>query len=256
MESKRPLIFISNDDGIGSSGLNYLIETVRNYGDIVVVAPSGPQSAKSSAITVEQPLRLDPLRDEPGLKVFRVNGTPVDCIKLGLHAAVTRKPDLVLAGINHGSNSGNSVIYSGTMAIVIEACMAGIPAVGLSLLDFSPKADFSECGPFIREIVDNVMKNGLPEGVCLNVNIPAKCTPKGMKVTEASRGYWTEEFVRNIDPFGRPYYWLTGRFVDADPDNPATDNYWLARQYVTIVPIYPDQTATDIIPSIAVQFLG
>lgn len=257
MQHQRPLIFLSNDDGLGAPGLNYLIETVKPLGDVIVVAPATPQSGKSSAITVEEPLRLTPVSSEPGLKIFKVNGTPVDCVKLGLHAATPdRRPDIVIGGINHGSNSGNSVIYSGTMGIVMEACMVGIPAVGFSLLHHSWAADFSQCGPFVSSIVSNILANGLPSGICLNVNIPARCTPLGLKVTEASRGHWTEEYAEYTDPSGRPFYMLTGKFIDDEPDNPATDNYWLSRNYVTAVPVAPDQTApSPIIETLTHQLL-
>ncbi len=250
MQHRRPLIFLSNDDGIGAPGLNYLIETVKPLGDIVVVAPDGPQSGKSSAITVDRPLRLTIHSDQPGLKICSVDGTPVDCVKLGLHAAVNRRPDIIIGGINHGSNSGNSVIYSGTMGIVMEGCMVGIPSVGFSLLHHSIAADFTACGQFVTEIVTKILTGGLPDHICLNVNIPASCTPKGMKVTEASRGHWTEEYADYTDPSGHPFYWLTGHYVDDDPDNPDTDNYWLDREYVTIVPVLPDQTAREAIPEI------
>lgn len=250
MKENRPLIFITNDDGIHAPGLNYLIDTVKDLGEIVVVAPQSPQSGKSSAITVEKPLRINQKIREDGIKMCSVNGTPVDCVKLGLHAAVDRKPDIVLSGINHGSNSGNSVIYSGTMGAVMEACMVEIPAVGFSLLDHSWEADFSECGVFIRDIITRVFEKGLPNGICLNVNIPGSCVPKGIKVTEASRGHWTEEYAESTDPHGNPFFFLTGHFVDDDPDNPLTDNYWLARDYATVVPVCPDQTDIAAIPII------
>lgn len=255
MNPTRPLIFISNDDGIGSPGLNYLIDIAKDFGDVVVVAPTSAQSGKSSAITVDSPLRLTPVSSEPGVVLYSVNGTPVDCVKLGLHAAVPRRPDLVLSGINHGSNSGNSVIYSGTMGVAMEACMLGIPAIGFSLLDHSMKADFSECGKIIKEITAKVIRHGLPDGICLNVNIPAGCSPLGIKVTEASRGHWTEEYAEYTDPSGHPFYMLTGKFIDDEPDNPATDNYWLARRWATIVPVRPDQTDCAAIPTLKEMLL-
>lgn len=248
MVAERPLIMISNDDGIQAPGLRYLVECVAPLGDVIVVAPASAQSGKASAITVEEPLRLNRHDDYCGAQMWSVNGTPVDCIKLGLHAVMPRRPDVMLSGINHGSNSGNSVIYSGTMGAVMEACMEGIPAIGYSLLHHSWEADFSQCGPFVERITRAVIEKGLPNQICLNVNIPARCTPKGIKVTRASRGHWTEQYARYEDPSGRPYYWLTGHFVDDEPDNPETDNYWLNRQWVTVVPVLPDQTAESVIP--------
>lgn len=242
-DTQRPLILISNDDGIQAPGLLRLIDSLdADMGRIVVFAPATPQSGKASAITVDEPLWVKRLDDYSGAEMWSVSGTPVDCVKMALHLLSPRLPDLMLSGINHGSNSGNSVIYSGTMGAVMEACMAGIPSIGFSLLHHSLKADFSQCRPTIRTVVNHVMNGALPTGVCLNVNIPAQCTPLGLRVCEASGGHWTEEYVRYTDPHGRPYYWLTGKYVDDNPDNPATDNYWLARQYSTIVPVLPDQT--------------
>ena len=243
MTEKKPLIMLTNDDGIEAPGLKALVDFLKDLGEIVVVAPESAQSGKSSAITVDAPLRLTQVADYDGIKMMKVNGTPVDCVKLGLHAALSRKPNLVVSGINHGSNSGNSVIYSGTMGAAMEACIVGIPAIGFSLLHHSLDADFTHCKPIVREITGKILDNGLPNEICLNVNIPAGCIPKGIKVTEASRGHWTEEYAEYIDPNGKPFYWLTGQFIDDDPDCDLTDNYWLSRQWATIVPIRPDQTA-------------
>lgn len=250
METNRPLILISNDDGVSAPGMRYLIESVRDMGEIIAVAPDGPRSGQSSAITVDSPLRITRHDDYCGAAIYSVNGTPVDCIKLGMHAIVPRRPDLVLSGINHGSNSGNSIIYSGTMGAVMEACFLGIPAIGYSLLHHSWKADFSQCGPIIRHITSQVLQSGLPSETCLNVNIPARCTPKGIKVVNAAKGYWTEEYAQYTDPHGRPYFWLTGRFNNTEPDNPDTDHYWLDRQYATVVPVRPDQTNRESISAI------
>lgn len=242
-DTQRPLILISNDDGIEAPGLLRLIDSLNpDMGRIIVYAPATPQSGKASAITVDSPLWVKRHDDYAGAEMWSVSGTPVDCVKMALHLLSPRLPDLMLSGINHGSNSGNSVIYSGTMGAVMEACMAGIPSIGFSLLHHSLKADFSQCRQTIRTVINRVMDGGLPDGVCLNVNIPARCTPLGLRVCEASRGRWTEEYMRYVDPHGQPYYWLTGKYVDENPDNPATDNYWLERRYSTIVPVLPDQT--------------
>lgn len=248
MSTAGKTILVSNDDGVNAPGLKYLVETIAHLGKIVVVAPAQPQSGMSSAITVDSPLHIKQCESIAGTEVYSVSGTPVDCIKLGLHAVMKgRKPDLVLSGINHGSNSGNSVNYSGTMGAVIEACMVGVPAIGFSLLHHSWAADFSQCGAFVEKITKSVVANGLQKDVCLNVNIPAKCTPKGIKICRASQGHWTEEYTEYTDPHGRPFYWLTGHFVDDNPNDPMTDNYWLDRQWVTIVPVRPDQTYTPAI---------
>lgn len=251
MNQAKPLIFISNDDGVDAPGLRHLIECVKDMGEVVAVAPSAPHSGMSSAITVNAPLRITRYPDIEGAKVYSVSGTPVDCVKLGLHAVVGRKPDIMLSGVNHGSNSGNSVIYSGTMGAAMEACMVGIPAIGFSLLHHSIAADFSQTTPYIIDFTRKVLEKGLPEQVCLNVNIPAQCVPKGFKVVEAARGYWTEEYAEYTDPHGTPFYWLTGRFVNSEPDNANTDEYWLQREYVTVVPVRPDQTCSSAIPEIS-----
>ncbi|MCM1081825.1 MAG: hypothetical protein NC343_08775 [Muribaculum sp.] len=178
----------------------------------------------------------------------------MDCVKLALHAIVPRKPDLVLAGINHGSNSGNNVTYSGTMGAVIEGCMQGIPSVGFSLMHHSMKADFTLSSSFVTEITRKVLEGGLPDYVCLNVNIPAKVAPEGVKVCRAARGYWSEEYKRYLDPHGNPFYWLTGRFVNAEPDATDTDEYWLARRNITVVPVCPDMSDRGVIGKLSGRF--
>lgn len=247
MDSNRPLILVSNDDSVAAPGLRHLIDCVRHLGEIIAVAPAEPHSGMSSAITVDAPLRVTLVEDYNGVPVYSVSGTPVDCVKLGLHAVVPRRPDIMLSGVNHGSNSGNSVIYSGTMGAAMEASMAGIASVGFSLLHHSLKADFSQTTPFISDITARVLSAGLPEGVCLNVNFPAQCAIEGMKVVRAARGYWTEEFKEYTDPHGRPFYWLTGHFHNLEPDDPETDEYWLERRWATVVPVRADQSATDML---------
>lgn len=250
MNTTRPLIMVTNDDGVLAPGLRHLIDSVRDMADVVAVAPDSPRSGQSSAITVDNPLYISEHPSIDSAKVYSVSGTPVDCVKLGLHAIMPRRPDLLLSGVNHGSNSGNSVIYSGTMGAVIEGCMYGIPSIGFSLLHHSWEADFSETTPFIRGIVEAVLRDGLPHDVCLNVNIPARCRPKGIKVTESAAGRWTEEYVGYKSPSGRPFYMLSGHYVNEDPDNARTDLYWLDREYVSVTPVTPDQTAVNAIPAI------
>ncbi len=247
---ERALIMVTNDDSYTAPGLRHLIRCVAEFGDVVAVAPSCQQSGQASAITVDMPLRIHRHDDEGDARVYSIDGTPVDCVKLGLHAVMPRKPDLLQSGINHGSNSGNSVIYSGTMGAVIEGCMYGIPSIGFSLLHHSIDADFSETTPFVRSIVEAVMRSGLPEEVCLNVNIPAKCRPKGIKVTTAARGRWTEEYKEYTSPSGKPFYMLTGHYINEEPENTATDLYWLDREYVSVTPVRPDQTATAAMPMV------
>ena len=240
---EKKLILISNDDSVNAPGLHFLVDKVKELGDVWVVAPDEPKSGQSSSLTFNAPLRVTEHSGYEGARLFSVSGTPVDCIKLAMHNIVPRRPDIVLAGINHGSNAGNSVIYSGTMGAVFEGRMAGIPSVGYSLLHHSMAADFSECARFVKDVTAKVLANGLPEGVCLNINFPAKVKIEGMKVVRAARSHWTEEYQEYIDPHGKPFYWLTGRQINEEEGNPETDLYWLPRNYATCVPCCALQNA-------------
>ncbi len=245
---------ISNDDGYTAKGLHHLIDCIAASdlnAEIIAVAPQGHCSGMSSAITVDRAMRIVRQPDYNGAKIYYVTGTPVDCVKLGLHAAMPRKPDLMLSGINHGSNAGNSLIYSGTMGAAMEACMIGIPAIGYSLLSHKPDADFSGTTALIQRITRTVLEQGLPKDTCLNVNFPAQCTPKGIKVTKSAPGRWTEEYRQYEDPHGRPFYFLTGQYINEAPDDAGTDMYWLDRQWATVTPVHPDQTAFSEIPVLA-----
>ena len=243
MIETRPLILISNDDSADAPGILRLVDCMPQNADIIVVAPAEPHSGQSSAITVGNPLRIKQLPDYGRARMFAVTGTPVDCVKLALHTIVPRKPDLLLAGINHGSNSGCNVVYSGTMGAVLEGCTVGIPSCGFSLLHHSWKADFSMGMPFVAEITRRLLADGLPDGVCLNVNIPARVVPKGVKVCRAARGYWTDEYARYTDPQGNPFYLLTGKFVNSEPQATDTDEHWLAQGWISAVPVASDMTS-------------
>ncbi|MDE7153028.1 MAG: 5'/3'-nucleotidase SurE [Muribaculaceae bacterium] len=247
----KPLILISNDDGIEAAGIHSLVDYVKEYGDVWVVAPDRPHSGQSSAMTVNQPLHISQKPDYNGAHMFSVSGTPVDCVKLAYHTILPRIPDLMLSGINHGSNAGNSIIYSGTMGAVMEATTIGIPAVGYSLLSHSPNADFSETERFIRHITSRVLRHGLPAGICLNVNFPADVKIEGMKVVRAATSHWTEEFQEYTDPHGHKFYWLKGRIINEEPEAEDTDLTWLDRGYATIVPARVNQNALDCLQSTA-----
>lgn len=237
------LILITNDDGVNAPGIHRLRDYVSRFGEVYIVAPSRPQSGMSAAITVGGQLTVNRHDDYEGAQVYSVTGSPVDCIKMALHCIVPRKPDLILSGINHGSNSGTAVTYSGTMGAVLEGCMAGVPSVGFSLLHHSLKADFDLSAPFITDITRSVLEGGLPPLTCLNVNIPAMVKPLGVRVCRAARGHWSEEYVKYFAPDGSPFFRLTGRFCNEEPDATDTDEYWLARNYISAVPVTPDQTA-------------
>lgn len=242
MNIPRPLILITNDDSINAPGLLRLVDCCPQDADIIVVAPAEQHSGQSSALTVGAPLRIESHPDYSNARLFTVSGTPVDCVKLALHAIVPRCPDLVLAGINHGSNSGCNVIYSGTMGAVLEGCNVGVTSCGFSLLHHSMQADFSLSQSYVRDIISSLLASPLPQGVCLNVNIPARVVPEGVRVCRASRGHWSEEYRKYIDPSGNPFFWLTGKFVNTEPDARDTDEYWLAHNYISVVPVSVDQT--------------
>jgi len=240
----RPKILITNDDGINAPGLRNLIEMLRPMGRVYVVASEFPMSGQSHAITVRTPLRLHPIEIADTYEEYSCNGTPVDCVKLGVQLVVKEKPDLVVSGINHGSNASVNIIYSGTMAAVIEACIDGIPAVGFSLTDYSRKADFSGCNTVVRTIVDAILTKGLPEDVCLNVNIPAvnSSRVRGIKVCRQAKARWVETFDSRKDPANKEYHWLTGVFEKRE-NGEDTDQWALENNYVSVVPIHFDFTA-------------
>ena len=242
---KRPLILVTNDDGINAPGIRTLISVVKNIGDVIVVAPDSPQSGMGHAITINSTLhssRITPKNSE--IIEYSCSGTPADCVKLAINELMPRKPDLCVSGINHGSNSSINVIYSGTMSAAIEAGIEGVPAIGFSLLDYSWNADFSQSKDFIRKITLNALNNGIPKGVILNVNIPAvkKSDIKGVKICRQAKAYWVEEFDKRKNPLGQEYYWLTGKFVNKDQGED-TDEWALKNNYISIVPVEFDLTA-------------
>lgn len=245
INGKRPLIFVSNDDGFYAPGIRALIEVVEQYGDIIAVAPESAESGMSHAITIKQPLRVKQVYSKPNVTMYKCDGTPVDCVKLGLNQIVHRKPDIMVSGINHGSNSSISVIYSGTMGAAIEACLNGIPSIGFSLLDHSADAQFDASKHFADIIFRNILEKGLPPYTTLNVNIPKveQEKIKGIKVCRQTHGIWKEEFEKRTDPHGGEYFWLTGNFNNFEPNNDETDEWALENNFVSIVPIHADFTA-------------
>lgn len=248
MYSPKPLILVSNDDGITSLGIRTLVEVMQELGEVVVVAPDSPQSGMGHAITIGEPLRLHATPIFEGVKAYECSGTPADCVKLGKHYVLKdRTPDLVVSGINHGSNTSISVLYSGTMSAAIEGAIEGIPSIGFSLCDFAADADFSHIKPFIKQIASNVLTNGLPKGVALNVNFPKKSeeTLKGVRICRQTNGKWQEEFDKRKDPHGRSYFWLSGNFVNFDAGQEDTCEWALENNYVSVVPCQYDLTAYE-----------
>ncbi len=248
---KKPLILVTNDDGVMAPGIRHLVKYMTELGEVVVVAPDKPQSGMGHAVTITNPLRLEKITVNDGHDEYSCSGTPVDCVKLAVNRVLKRKPDLLVSGINHGSNSSISVIYSGTMSAAIEGAMESIPSIGFSLLDYRFDADFTQAKQHILSIAGNVLKHGLPKGICLNVNIPAVSAKEieGVKVCRQARGNWEEEFDYRQDPRGKDYYWLTGKFNLYENSN-ETDEWALANKYISVVPVQFDFTAHDLIPEI------
>jgi 5'-nucleotidase len=241
-KTNKPLLLITNDDGVQAAGIGELIDSVRSLGEVVVVAPDGPRSGMSSAVTSLNPIRIQLLKKEDDLTIYSCSGTPVDCVKLGLNKLLHRKPDLLLSGINHGSNSAICVIYSGTIGATLEGCINGIPSIGVSLADYSPSADFSQAGKYGRIVAERVLQSGLPRDICLNLNVPATPNVKGMKVCSQTKGSWIKEFMESKDQIGKPIYWLTGKFMNDDPDNQDNDEWALDHEYAALVPLNIDMT--------------
>jgi 5'-nucleotidase len=242
----KPVILVTNDDSYRAKGIAALIEAVQPFGHVVVVAPSLPQSGMSHAITVNVPLRMEKIEEKENLEFYVASGTPADCVKLANSQIFTdRKPDLMVAGINHGANSSSSVVYSGTMAATIEGCLYEIPSIGFSLLDFSRNPDFTAAKFYVEKVVENVLKNGIAPDTCLNVNIPKLPLNEinGIRICRQNKGVWREEFDKRLDPTNREYYWLTGEFYNLEPHAEDTDEWALHHKYVSIVPVQVDMTA-------------
>lgn len=243
--SKKPLILVTNDDGITAPGISALITVMNTIGEVVVVAPDAPQSGKGHAITLDTTLHVEALKvPEDTHKAFKCSGTPADCVKLAIRELLPRTPDLCVSGINHGSNASINVIYSGTMSAAIEAGIEGIPAIGFSLLNYDWDANFDACLSFVKTITEQVLLHGLDKDTVLNVNIPdvAEAAIKGIKVCRQARTNWVEAFDKRQTPQGKDYYWLTGEFVNLDDGND-TDEWALEHNYISLVPVQFDLTA-------------
>ncbi|WP_147678394.1 5'/3'-nucleotidase SurE [Algibacter pacificus] len=243
--TKKPLILITNDDGITAPGIRALIEVMTSLGDVFVVAPDSPQSGMGHAITLDAMLFAQNVTIDNGpQKEFSCSGTPADCVKIAIRELLPRTPDLCVSGINHGSNSAINVIYSGTMSAAIEAGIEGIPSIGFSLLDYNWSANFEAAKPYIKTIAKNVLKSGLPQGVVLNVNIPNVKSDniKGIKICRQAKSNWVESFDKRQNPQGKDYYWLSGKFVNLDKGED-TDEWALENHYISVVPVQFDLTA-------------
>ena len=249
MSEKRPLILVTNDDGITAPGVRSLIRMMNKIGDVVVVAPDSPQSGMGHAITVNNVLYCNPITIDEGPQIeYNCSGTPADCVKMAINEILNRKPDLCVSGINHGANSSINVIYSGTMSAAVEAGIEGVPAIGFSLLDYNYHADFKQAEDYVRDITLSALKEGIPEGVVLNVNIPKlkKAAIKGVKICRQANGCWREDFDKRKSPFGQEYYWLSGEFINQDKGED-TDVWALDNGYISVVPVQFDMTAHHMI---------
>lgn len=240
----KPLILVSNDDGITSRGIRKLVELTKNLGEVVVVAPDSPQSGMGHAITVGDTLRLHKSDLFEGVEAYECSGTPADCVKLAKHHVLKdRNIDLVVSGINHGSNSSISVLYSGTMSAAIEGAIEGHPSIGFSYCDYDPNGDMSHIDEYLIKIVEQALEKKMPKGIALNVNFPVIQNEKikGIKVGRQANAAWEEDFDERKDPYGRSYFWMVGNFVNHDKgeDN---DEWALANNYVSIVPCQFDMT--------------
>ncbi|MDD4645447.1 MAG: 5'/3'-nucleotidase SurE [Bacteroidales bacterium] len=241
---KKPLILVCNDDGYRARGVMELAQVAGEFGDVIVVAPVNGQSGMSHAVTLNQPIRLKTGEMCNGKPAYACSGTPADCVKIAINQILDRKPDLVLSGINHGSNASVSLFYSGTVAATIEACMNGIPAIAFSVDDHSADADFTLAVKSARTIIKRILESGLPTGTCLNINFP-RISPeqfKGMKICRQTIGVWKEEFEKRVDPQGHDYFWLTGEFSNDEPLAEDTDEWALSHHYGAIVPVSVDFT--------------
>ncbi len=240
---EKPVILITNDDGVTAPGIMNLVEAVKDLGKIVVVAPDKPQSGMGHAITIGQPLRLHKSNVFGDIEAYSCTGTPVDCVKLAVDKVLRRKPDLCLSGINHGANHSINVIYSGTMSAAVEAAIESIPSAGFSLLDYSIEADFTGARKYVRIIVEKMLATKMDKHTVLNVNIPALPAEalKGFKLSRQAYAKYVEDFMERQDPHGKMYYWLTGEFVNFDKGKD-TDVWALANGYVSVVPVQFDMT--------------
>ena len=241
---KEKLILVTNDDGLHAKGISALVNAVEPLGEVVIAAPAEAQSGMSQAITVKHPLRLKTSRLN-GCQSYAINGTPTDCVKLAFNKLLPRKPDLLVSGINHGSNSSTSVLYSGTLGAALEGAVNGIPSIGFSMISYDPEADLATASHYARKIAARVLESNLLKNTCLNVNIPEASIDKlkGIRICRQTMGFWQEEFEKRTDPAGRDYFWLTGEYFNSEPEAEDTDEWALENGYVAIVPLNVDLTS-------------
>lgn len=240
-DSERPVILVCNDDGIFSPGIRALAEVASEFGEVAIIAPDRQQSAVGHAVTVTTPLRSRAFQIDGRFSGQAVTGTPADSVKLAHDQLMKRKPDLVVSGINHGSNAGINILYSGTVSAATEGTILGYPSIAVSCTDYDEDADLSGAKDATRKVIDYVLKDGLPKGVTLNLNVPAGSL-KGIKWTRQANSRYVEEFEGRVDPNNRSYYWLTGRMELLD-EGDDIDIKALEKGYASLTPIQYDMTA-------------
>lgn len=245
----KPLILVANDDGITSKGIAFLVKLASQLGEVVVVAPDSAQSGMGHAITLETPIRSHKSNQfGTEIEAYSISGTPADCVKFGRHYILKdRQIDLIVSGVNHGSNSSISVVYSGTMSAALEGAIEGVPSIGFSLCEYGPHIDFSHCETWMVKIIKKVLIEGMPTGVAFNVNFPAKDKGeiKGIKIGRQANANYKEFFIPRTDPYGKSYFWMDGQLVNSDKDG-GTDEDHLAAGYVSIVPCKYDLTDYEV----------
>ncbi len=246
MIKEEPTILVTNDDGITAPGIRALVEAVRALGKVIVVAPDSPQSGMGHAVTIGEPLRLRKVDVFDGIDSWECSGTPVDCVKLARDIILHHKPSICVSGVNHGANHSINVIYSGTMSAAMEAAIEGVPSIGFSLLDYRHDADFSVAQQVAKTLTKRMLEQSMPEHTLLNVNIPKVTAEefKGIKVCTQAYAKWQEEFDSRVDPRGKDYYWMTGKFINMDTRK-NTDVEALAEGYASVVPVKFDLTDNE-----------
>lgn len=247
MKYKKPLILVTNDDGITSPGIKALVEVAKDFGNVCVIAPDKPQSGMGHAITVHSGIMVIQ-QDFTGTKAaFSCTGTPADCVKLGKYHLLHEKPDICLSGINHGSNVSLNVIYSGTMSAALEGALEGIPSIGISLCSNNKDIELEASKKVTNILLETFLINKPDNNLCLNVNVPD--VPfgeiKGIRFCRQGRGNWKEFYEEHKDKNGEEFLWLTGKFENFEKGKTDTDLWALSHNYVSIVPIHADMTNYD-----------
>ncbi|MDR1500410.1 MAG: 5'/3'-nucleotidase SurE [Tannerellaceae bacterium] len=242
MMKDKPLILVTNDDGIHARGIIELAESLRPLGDLVVFAPDAARSGMSGAITSLIPLTYSLIEKKDGISFYSCSGTPVDCVKLAVNNILDRKPDLLVSGINHGGNMSVCVHYSGTLGATVEGCILGIPSLGISLTDYTGEASFEACCSLGRNLGQRLLSKGLPKGTYLNLNVPSIPHVKGVRVCRQADGRFVNEYMPSHNAWGEPVYWLTGSLQDTTPIHPDNDTSALDAGYASLVPCKIDVT--------------